>query len=289
MPINAISDLVGETDTRLWRIIRHYVKREYDKLDFSAVTKVGFDETSRKKGHNYVTVAVDLEDGSVLHVTEGKDGDAIKRFCEELEKHGGDVNKIVDISIDMSPAYIHGSETYIPEAKVTYDKFHVIKLLNKALDDVRRAEGKHNDLLKGSRYLWLKNQKNLTKKQRKQLQKILGLKGMNLKTVRAYNMKLAFQEFYKQPIDIAEDYLKKWYYWATHSRLGPIKEFATMVKGHWNGILEWFSSNVTNGVLEGVNSLIQEIKSRARGFRNVQNFIAIIYLKLAGISPPQPT
>jgi len=289
MPVNAIADLVGEKDTRLWRIIRHYVQEEYETLDFSDVTQVGFDETSQKKGHNYITVAVDLEEGTVLHVTEGKDSDTIKRFCEELEKHGGRAENIVDISIDMSPAFIRGAQDYLPDAEVTFDKFHVIKLLNKALDDVRRTEGKYNEVLKGSRYLWLKNQNNLTAKQDRQLQEILGFKRMNLKTVRAYNIKLAFQEFYKQPPDVAENYLKKWYYWATHSQLKPIKNFAATVKDHWSGILEWFTSNVTNGILEGINSLIQEIKSRARGFRNVKNFIAIIYLKLAGLSPLQPT
>jgi len=289
MPINAIADLVGETDTRLWRIVRHYVKDEHDKLDFSEVSRVGFDETSRKRGHDYVTVSVDLDTGNVLFVTEGKDADTIKRFRDELERHGGDPSNITDISIDMSPAFIRGAIDHLPDADVTFDKFHVVKLLNKAVDDVRRAESKTNELLKGSRYIWLKNQQNLTKNQSKELEKILGLKGMNLKTVRAYNIKLAFQEFYRQSLDVAEEYLKKWYYWATHSRIEPIKDFAKTVKTHWDGILAWFSSKVTNGVLEGVNSLIQEIKSRARGFRNVQNFIAIIYLKLAGISPLQPT
>jgi len=288
MPINAIAELVEETDTRLWRTIRHYVSKEHEQLDFSNVTKVGFDETSQKKGHNYITVTVDLDTSNVLFVTEGKDADTIKRFRDELIRHGGDPKSITDVNVDMSPAFIRGAQDYLPDSDVTFDKFHVIKLLNKAVDDVRREESKRNELLKGSRYIWLKNQVNLTIKQKKELEKILGLKGMNLKTVRAYNIKLAFQGLYQQN-EVAESYLRKWYYWATHSRIKPIKEFAETVKKHWEVILEWFSSNVTNGVLEGVNGLIQEIKSRARGFRNVQNFIAIIYLKLAGISPPQPT
>ena len=112
---------------------------------------------------------------------------------------------------------------------------------------------------------------------------------MNLKTVRAYKIKLAFQDFYRQSPDVAEAYLKKWYWWATHSRIEQIKEFAYAGKRHWNGILQWFESKVTTGVLEGTNSLIQEIKARARGFKNVHNFIAVIYLKLSGICSPQPT
>lgn len=289
MPVNAIAKLVGEQDTRLWRVIRRYVNEEYEKLDFSHVTKVGFDETSQKRGHNYITVAVDLDEGKVLHVTEGRDQTTIKSFKDEVIKHGGDPNTITDVSIDMSPAYIAGVESHLPKSDVTFDKFHVIKMLNSAVDAVRRAESKEFDVLKGSRYVWLKNQSNLTSYQNSQLQEILGLPQMNLKTVRAYKIKLAFQDFYRQSPDVAEAYLKKWYWWATHSRIEQIKEFAYAVKRHWNGILQWFESKVTNGVLEGTNSLIQEIKARARGFKNVHNFIAVIYLKLSGICSPQPT
>jgi transposase len=289
MPINSISRLVGEQDTRLWRIVRRHVEERYPELDFSDVTKVGFDETSQKRGHNYITVAVDLDKGSVLHVTKGRDQSTIKKFSKEFPKHKGKLKSISDVSIDMSPAFISGVASYLPDSEVTFDKFHVIKLLNTAVDEVRREESKEHDLLKGSRYIWLKNRDNLTSHQDEQLQEILGLEKMNLKTVRAYQIKLAFQELYRQPLDLAEAHLKEWYFWATHSRLEPIKKFAATVKSHWKGILKWFSSRVSNGVLEGTNSLIQEIKSRARGFKNVDNFIAMIYLKLSGICPPQST
>jgi transposase len=112
------------------------------------------------------------------------------------------------------------------------------------------------------------------------LNDILAMRNMNLKTVRAYKIKLAFQELFNQPPDAAEAYLNKWYYWATHSRLPEIVAAAKTVKNHWEGILEWFNSDLTNGVVEGLNGQIQDIKSRARGFRNVDNFITMVYLKL---------
>ena len=106
------------------------------------------------------------------------------------------------------------------------------------------------------------------------------------RTVRAYKIKLAFQELFNQPADVAEEYLKKWYYWATHSKLEPIKEAAQTVKKHWHGILKWFTSKLTNGVVEGINGEVQAIKSRARGFRNTDNFITMVYIKLGGIITP---
>ena len=187
----------------------------------------------------------------------------------------------------MSPAFISGAEDFLPDADITFDKFHVMKKVNEAVSDVRREEAKHQDILTKTRYLWLKNRDKLTKKQEATLNDILALRNMNLKTVRAYKIKLAFQELFKQPADVAEEYLKKWYFWATHSRIAHIIEAAKTVKSHWDGILRWFDSGLTNGVVEGINGEIQEIKARARGFRNTNNFITMIYLKLGGIMIPE--
>ena len=145
------------------------------------------------------------------------------------------------------------------------------KKINEAVSEVRREEAKHQGVLTKTRYLWLKNRDNLTKSQERTLNDILALRNMNLKTVRAYKIKLAFQELFKQPADVSEEYLKKWYFWATHSRIEPIIEAARTVKAHWEGILRWFDSGLTNGVVEGINGEIQEIKARARGFRNIDS------------------
>jgi transposase len=107
--------------------------------------------------------------------------------------------------------------------------------------------------------------------------------------MRAYHIRLNFQEFWQQPIDQAEHFLKKWYYWATHSRLEPIIEAANTIKQHWNGILNWFKSNITNGVLEGINSMVQAAKARARGYRNNKYLIAMIYLLTGKLRLNLPT
>ena len=117
---------------------------------------------------------------------------------------------------------------------------------------------------------------NLTEKQEA---KFDALSKMNLKTSRAYQIKLNFQEFYSLPDrESGETYLKRWYYWATHSRLEPMIEAARTIKRHWDGVLSWFDNHLTNALLEGMNSLIQAAKSRARGYRSHRNFIAMAYL-----------
>ena len=277
MPVKSIADIVKEHDTRLWRVLDHYVEASRHEAEFSAVTVVGVDETSSKRGHNYVSLFVDLEAPRVLFVTEGKDASTLERFKTDLEVHQGDPSHIQEICCDMSPAFIKGVEKHFPEAHLTFDKFHVLKILNEAVDEVRRQEQQIRPELKGTRYLWLKNPENLKANQTEILE-TLALKKLNLKTSRAYHIRMNFQEFWNQPVHAAEAFLKKWYFWATHSRLEPIKEAAYTIKRHWDGILRWFTSKINNGILEGINSLIQAAKARARGYRTTKNLITMIYL-----------
>ncbi|AAM06328.1 transposase [Methanosarcina acetivorans C2A] len=124
----------------------------------------------------------------------------------------------------------------------------------------------------------------------KSQERFLALKSQNLKTVRAYNVKLSLQEFWdSKNRKEATQYLKKWYFWATHNRLTPITEAANTVKKHWNGILNYFDSKINNGILEGINSIVQLQKRNARGFKNVQYFINMIYLKLGKLEFELPT
>jgi transposase len=288
MPVSQISALVGEHDTRIWRIVRYHVDRAHAKKNYSAVTKVGCDETSSRKGHNYVTVFADMSKGEVMVVTKGKDSDTIKAFAEELPKHQALPEQIKEVTIDMSPAFISGVREHLNGASVTFDKFHVIQALNKAQDEVRRMEHKQNPLLTGSRYVWLKNPENLTVKQKKQLDT---LRFENLKTAKVYQMKLTFQDIYRSVRDpeAAEEAIKKWLSWAARSRIEPVKKFAGMLKSHFDGIMRYFTSRLTTGTMEGINSRIQEIKRRARGFRNIDNFISMIYLETANLDMELPT
>jgi transposase len=169
MPVNAIAELVGETDKRLWRIITYYVNRDLEQQDLSEVRRIGVDETSTKRGHNYVSLFVDMDTKKVVFVTEGKDSSTVQAFKAHLLKHRGDPDLIREFSCDMSPAFISGIKAQFPAAHITFDRFHVMKLLNKALDEVRRQEQATESMLKASRYVWLKNRSNLTAKQQKKL------------------------------------------------------------------------------------------------------------------------
>jgi transposase len=277
MPVKSIADIVKEHDTRIWRVLNHYVHQSRQGSDFSTVTEVGVDETSSKRGHNYVSLFVNLKASQVLFATEGKDASTLERFKTDFAEHHGDPSHIQEICCDMSPAFIKGVEKQFPEAHLTFDKFHVLKVLNEAVDEVRRQEQQVRPELKKTRYLWLKNSANLKANQTATLE-ALQVKKLNLKTARAYHIRMNFQEFWNQPLPAAETFLKKWYFWATHSRLVPIKEAAYTMKRHWDGILRWFTSKINNGILEGINSLIQAAKARARGYRTVKNLITMIYL-----------
>jgi transposase len=278
MPVRAVARIVGEHDTRLWRMVHHYVDQALARTDASDVTQIAIDETAARRGHDYITLFVDIDRARVLFATEGRDANTVAAFANDLAAHGGDAEAIEEVCIDMSPAFIKGVAESLPNATITFDKFHAVKIINDAVDHVRRAEQKQQSMLRGTRYIWLRNPDNLSDRQRRTLE---NLPTRHLKTARAYQIRLAFQDFYDQPPAEATSYLKKWYFWATHSRLEPIIDAAHTVKRHWDGILRWFDSKIANGLIEGINSLVQAAKAKARGYRSIRNLKAMVYL-LAG-------
>ena len=168
--------------------------------------------------------------------------------------------------------------------QIVFDRFHVVAKANEAVDEVRRAEAKTRPELKRSRYAWLKNDTNLSVRQRDQLT-WLTRPSMRLKTARAARWRDDFNGFYEQPTrDEAERYLRRWCYGAKRSRLQPVKDFVAMVEAHWDGIIAWQDNQLSNGLLEGTNSLVQAAKRRARGYRSKTKMITIIYL-IAGKLP----
>ena len=287
MQISEVAENICEHDTRIWRVVNHYTQDARSREDFSDVTTIGIDETSCAKRHKYITLVVDFDTPKVIHVCEGKDSATVSIFKKDFKTHNGNPDNIHSTCCDMSPAFISGIRTEFPEATITFDKFHVMKIVNEGIDKVRREEVIINQNLKKTRYIWLKNPNNLTEMQK---EKLGSLRDMNLKTVRAYNLKLSLLEFWsiKERI-VAEEYLQKWYFWATHSRLKPMIEVAKTIKAHWNGIMNYFDSRITNGILEGINSVVQLLKRSARGYRNVQNFITMIYLRLGHLDFRLPT
>jgi transposase len=279
MPVKAVARMVGEHDTRLWRVVHHYVDQARARTDAADVTQVAIDETAARRGHDYITLFVDIDQARVLFATEGKDANTVAVFADDLDAHGGDPEAIDEVCIDMSPAFIKGVTDSLPNAAITFDKFHAVKIINDAVDQVRRAEQKRQSLLRGTRYIWLRNPANLSDRQRETLE---NLPTRHLKTARVYQIRLAFQDLYEQPsAEAAAVFLKKWYFWATHSRLEPVIDAAHAVKRHWDGILRLFDSKIANGLIEGINSLVQAAKAKARGYRSIRNLKAVVYL-LAG-------
>lgn len=270
--------LIDEHDTRLWRVLQHYVEEARSQEDFSNVKLLGVDETSRSRGHNYITVFMDVDEERrrVLFATEGKDASTVKRFREDLEAHGGKAEQVEEACLDMSKAFIRGLKDEFPQAQKTFDNFHLMKLLNDAVDQVRRQEQSTHPELKKTRWLWLKNEWNWTPKQRETFD---ALRKSKLATMKAMQIKSVFQDlFVLDSQEQAAPLLQRWYFWATHSRIEPIIKAARTIKEHWAGVLRWFTSRITNGVLEAINGLIQSAKTRARGFRSTRYLITMVYL-----------
>ncbi len=276
LPVRVIADMIDEHDTRLWRFIQHYVNEAREKEDYSEVEMIGIDETS-KKGHNYITVVADLDKKKVIFVTDGKDNETVDKFTEDLILHHGIKENIKIVTCDMSLGFRKGILNNFKNSSTIIDKFHVIKHANEAVDRVRKEEVKTNAMLKSTRYIWLKNEINLTPKQ---LEKKQALSQQHLKTGRAYQMRVALQDIYLTCMTRTEASraIKKLLSWMMHSRLEHMKKLATTIRNHFNEILNYFDYRYTNAILEGMNSIIQNIKRRARGFKNDEYFKTMIYL-----------
>lgn len=262
MPVKAVADLVGEHDTRLWRVLHHYVDEARRKVSMAKVTTIGIDETSARRGHDYISLFVDLDTPKVLFCTEGRDSATVKRFAEDLAKHEGKPEAVTGVCCDMSPAYISGVAEHLKAAEITFDRYHLAQMVSKAVDAVRRAEVRWEPDLRGTRYLWLKGPGKLTERQATELA-WLRAKARGFATARAYRWRLRFDAFFDQPPDQAEAYLTRWYRGALRSRLDPIKDFARTIANHWQGVVRWHRQRISNGVLEGINSLVQATKRRA--------------------------
>lgn len=274
-PINKIGQLMNENAHRLWTIFNYWIKRAYNADAPNIPKKLGLDETAKKRGHDYVTLAVDLDERRVLHVTEGKDKNAVKAVKSYLESKGIDVNQVSDASMDMSPSFISGVTEYFPNANIHFDRFHVVKLLNEAMDKVRQAERKEHDELKGHKYTFLKNKDNLSESKQKALNEFI----ISYPTLgKAYRLKELFNDLWEMDTEEeAVQFLVDWCKEVEVSNINPFKQFVKTVKAHWNGVVNFCETEINNGVLEGINSKVQLAKRRARGYRCAKNFVNMIY------------
>ena len=275
MPVNKIGTLLGENAHRLWIIFNYWIGRAYSKDDVSSIEQLGLDETSRRKGHSYITVAVDLQQKRVVHVTEGKDKQAVKKVRSYLENKGVSPKNIKNASMDMSPSYIAGVSENFTEAEIHFDRFHVVKLLNEAMDEVRKQERKEHKELKGHKYTFLKNKDKLSTAKRQQLQELITL----FPTLgEAYRLKELFNDLWEMDNAVdATNFLIEWCKEVESKGIKPFQKFIKTVKSHWSGIVNFCETGINNGILEGINSKIQLAKKRARGYRCTSNFINMIY------------
>lgn len=282
MPMAAAADLLREHDTALWRVVHHHVDDARSRVDMSNVKAIGIDETSANREEKFISLVVDMVEKKVLFATAGKDHEVLEAFKSDLETHGGDAKKVKEASLDMSKAFVKGLREYFHQAHLTFDRFHVMKLLGEAVDEVRKNEVKTRPELKRSKYIWLKNKSNLTEAQKTTLSE---LQKANLKTAEAYRLKVTFQDIYFQcNQEDGEQLMDEWIEMAEASELAPMIRVAQTIKAHKEGILRWFKSGYTNGILEGINSLIQAAKAKARGYRSTRNLIAIVYLIAAKLT-----
>lgn len=281
MPVASAARFIKVSNGRLWRMVNLYADGARQVADMSTVDAVGVDETSMRKGHNYVSLFVDLKERRTLFVAEGRAEPVVARFAEDLAAHGGDAGAVRAVSCDMSPAFISGVAKHLPKAEVTFDKFHILKIINEGVDKVRRAEAAEQPILAKARWAVLKNRENLTDGQRKKLAE-LQMSKLNLRTMKAMRMRENFQAVYQADTE-AEfvQLLKKWRKWVLRSGLAPMVAAAKTIERHWDGVVSWKRSQINNGILEGLNSLVQAAKAKARGYRTFRNFQTIIYLLTA--------
>ncbi|CAC9650031.1 Mobile element protein [uncultured Gammaproteobacteria bacterium] len=277
MPVHNVCQLMNLSDYKVWKLLDIYVDEARLNQDLSGIDTFGLDETSVAKGHDYITLFVDLYKKAVVHISDGKSAKTVHDFVATLEQQNGNKEQVKAISCDMSPAFIKGVCKALPNARITFDKFHILKIINAGVDKVRKAEVKDNPILKGTRYLFLKNAQNLTKKQQDKKAELV-LENYNLKSFEAMRMRETFQQIYQAPdMQTFRHLLQKWYHWVSQCSLLPMVKTANMVKRHWQGILEWKLSSINNGILEGLNSVIQAAKRKARGYGK-KHFKTMAYL-----------
>jgi transposase len=265
-----------------WKSVATIVKRAVDyglrHRARPAVHVIGIDEVSRRKGQVYLTVVYDLERRVLLWVGEDRTEEAVKKFFEEMGSRRCRTLQVV--CMDMWAPYASLVRKHAANAQILFDRFHIVKHLNEAVDAVRRAlwhqlTSKQRVTVKGTRWLLLKNPWNLNQDQNERLSTLVR---WNTPLVRAWYLKEAFQLFwaYKQPWR-AEQHLRKWMNSAMRSKLEPFKKFTTMLRSHLDGILPWTRIRVSNGAVEGMNNKIKSISHRSFGFRTAKTFIAAIY------------
>jgi transposase len=278
MPFAAVARIVGESAHRVLAVCERYVSIALGVADFSEVTTLAIDETSRARGHDYVTLAADAQARKVLFVTEGRGAKTIKALAADLENHGCPAGQITSVSIDMSPAFIKGVNEHLPNARITFDKFHVIAHANEAVNKMRRIEQRTDKSLKGMRWSLLKDRSRLKPEAAADLDALIA-RLTTVRTARAWVYKEQLREILaRKQINVVRSMLLHWCTCVMRSKVDPMKEVASMVRSHIEGIVAWAQTRQTNGFLEAINGLFQAAKRRARGFGRLSTIKTVIFL-----------
>jgi len=297
MPMAALARLVREHDTRLWRIVKWHVADARSRVDMSDVDQLVVDETSQAKRKSFVSIFLEPkrydDEGSleraarVLYVAKSKSKQVFHEFAQDLIEHGGHPWSIREVCMDMCAPYMQGVAETMPRASITFDRFHVMKMVNAAVDDARRREVKTRPELKRTRLDWLLSPSRLSTRRRERVE---SLSQRNLLTAKAYQMRLTLAELWDHAsVARARRHLRSWCAWVKRATKPPeddgavwvlerMRRVAQSVREHEDGILRYVASRLTSGVIEGVNSLAQAARARARGYRNVETFKTMIYL-----------
>lgn len=296
LPVAQAAGLLRVTAKRLWTRIAHYVTTARAQDDMSGVRQMGIDETSVKKGHEYLTVVHDLEAKRLLFACPGRDHTTVAAFAQDLAAHGGDPAAVEHVCMDMSAAYTRGVGEALPKAAISFDRFHVVALANEAMDAVRREEMRTHPaavrealgdgdrkVLKGLLWGMRKNPGGWSKKQTEAMH---WLQRSNLKSARAWRLKQALREVYAEAVasncaEKAGTALRAWLSWARRCRLEPFKRLAKTLSDRFDAVVRGMLDGRSNAYVEAMNGLLQQTKTAARGFRTVENFIAIAYLRMS--------
>jgi transposase len=278
MTFAAVAKLVGESWHRVHAICSRYVDLALAETDLSAVAAVAIDETSCRRGHNYLTIAADTEERKVVFVTEGKDAKTVATFAEYLSEHDGAPEQIKSVSIDMSPAFIKGVTDNLPKARITFDKFHVVAHASAAVDQTRRLEQRTDPSLKGLRWTLLKDRDRLSDQGRADLDALI-VHVATKRTARAWIYREHLREILdRKQINVVSAMLKQWCTNVLRSKVEPMKEVARMIRKHFDGIVAWTQTRQTNGFIEALNGLFQAAKRKARGYTRFATMRTVLFL-----------
>ena len=279
MTLQDVSNHLGVSWDTIKEIHSSYLERHYSPPSLDGVENIGIDEFAVKKGHVYKTIVVDLDSGRVIYVGEGKGTKALKKFWRKVKRKN---IKIKHVATDLSAAFIASVMENCSDAVHVFDHFHVVKLMNEKLDDIRRKvysmekDINKRKVLKGTRYLLLGNGADIFDKQHKtRLENALA---MNEPLSKAYYLKEQLRQIWSQPTkDMAEKVLDDWIRQAEQSKIAQLQKMAVTVKTYKKGILAWYDCHLSTGKVEGINNKIKVMKRNAYGFRDERYFTLRLY------------